>query len=494
MEVSSSAKVGMVAVLALILFALVFTQIGGGGNERGDEYIVTFQNVGGLQTKAPILLAGVKVGIVKRLELNNEDSRVKVTMLVTRPGVTLYRNRRAEDPSDSFYVYTIAGNLLGDKWLDIRTGRIPPDTPALKSTDPAIQGDPPVSLDDLAREGNEVMAEFRHSVKALNELVADSKFQSDIKETLGNFNEISKNLKGASSGAKDLVAQLKGRVERLGNSVEMVVTHVDQTVQSFQSDARAVGADLRGFTSSLRGVVGKNESHLNGIVKTLHETSISLNRTVKAFEELAQNKELKDDVLAAMSNLKKTSEEVQGIASDIRSVTADPEVQSDLRDTIQNAKEASESAKKVVGKAEGLVNGATSGKFVNVYADNEWNTKNGHPAANLNVFLLPDAPFGAKIGVDSVGQENLVNVQAMKNWENFRLRGGVVRSQLGLGADARLFNKRFELSLDAYNTRKVEVDVTGKVLFPGDFYLLGGYRNVTDGRAGYPIIGAGKRF
>ena len=494
MEVSSSAKVGMVAVLALILFALVFTQIGGSGNERGDEYVVTFQNVGGLQTKAPILLAGVKIGIIKRLELNNEDSRVKVTMLVTRPGVTLYRNRRAEDPADSFYIYTIAGNLLGDKWLDIRTGRIPPDTPPLKSTDPAIQGDPPVSLDDLAREGNEVMAEFRHSVKALNELVADSKFQSDIKETLGNFTEISKNLKGASTGAKNLVAQLQGRVERLGNSVEMVVTHVDQTVQSFQNDARAVGSDLRGFTSSLRGVVSKNEGHLNGIVKTLHETSISLNRTIKALEELAKNKDLKDDVLAAVSNLKKTSEEVQGIASDIRSVTADPEVQGDLRDTIQNAKEASDSAKKVMGKADKVVNGVTGGKIANVYIDNEWNTNTGHPATNMNVFLLPDAPFGAKLGVDSLGQENLVNLQGSKNWENFRVRGGVVRSQFGLGADARLFNKRFELSLDAYNTRKVEVDVTGKVLFPGDFYLLGGYRNVTDGRVGYPIIGAGKRF
>ena len=494
MEISSSAKVGMVAVLALILFALVFTQIGGGGNEHGTEFVVTFQNVGGLQKKAPVLLAGVKVGVVKELELDSVDSRVKVHMLITREGVSLYRNRRAEDPSDSYYVYTIAGNLLGDKWLDIRTGRIPPETPPLKPKDPEIQGDPPVSLDDLAREGNEVMAEFRHSVKALNELVADAKFQSDIKETLGNFNEISKNLKGASAGAKNLVGTLQGRVERLGHSVEMVVTHVDQTVTSFQSDARAVGSDLRGFSSSLRGVISRNEGHLNGIVKTLHETSICLNRTIKSLEELAENKDLKSDVLAAVSNLKKTSEEVQGIASDVRSITADPEVQGDLRDTIQNAKEASENANKVMKKAQGVVNGATGGKLFSAYIDNEWNTRNGHSATNLNAFLLPSAPFGAKLGVDSLGDQNLFNLQACKNWDSFRLRGGVVRSQFGLGVDAALFNKNFELSLDAYNTHKVEVDVTGKVLFPGDFYLLGGYRNLTDNRLGYPIIGAGKRF
>jgi ABC-type transporter Mla subunit MlaD len=494
MEMSAAAKVGMVAVMALILFALVVTQIGGVGNERGDEYVVSFQNVGGLQQKAPVLLAGVKVGFVKKLELNSEDSRVKVTMLITKRGTNLYRNRRAEDPSDSYYVYTIAGNLLGDKWLDIRTGRIPTETKALKPNDPAIQGDPPVSLDDLAREGNEVMAEFRHSVKALNDLVADQKFQGDIKETLGNFTEISRNLKGASGDAKTLVASLQGRVERLGNAVELVVTHVDGTVAAFQADAKVVGSDLRGFSSGLKGIVNKNQGQLNGIVTTLHETSISLNKTIKALETLAQNKDLKDDVLAAVNNLKKTSEEVQGIASDIRSVTADPEVQGDLKDTIQNAKEATDGAKKVLKKADNVVNGVTGGKLFNAYLDNEWNTNTGRPATNFNAFILPENTFGAKLGVDSLGADNLINLQATRNWENFRLRGGVVRSQFGLGADAKLFDKKFELSLDAYNTRKVEVDVTGKVLLPGDFYLLGGYRNVTDSRQGYPILGAGKRF
>lgn len=493
MEMSSAAKVGMVAVIALILFGLVVTQLGGISEERGQEYIVSFQNVGGLQNKAPVLLAGVKVGLVKKMELSSEDSRVKVTMLITRPGVVLYRNRHSDDPKDNFYVYTVAGNLLGDKWVDIRTGRIPPDTPALKPNDEAIVGEPPVSLDDLAREGNAVMAEFRHSVTALNELVADKKFQDDIRETMGNFNEISRNLKGASGDARVLVASLNGRVERLGNAVELVVAHVDDTVASFQSDARAVGADLRGFSSGLRGVVANNQGNIKTIVSTLKDTAVSLNRTVKALDALANNKDLSGDVVAAVNNLKRTTEEVQGIASDIRSVTSDPEVQGDLRDTIQNAKEATDGAKKVMKSVEGITSGVTGGKLANVYLDNEWNTNTGHPATNINAFFLPDGPFGAKVGVDSLGQQNLVNLQGMKNWDNFRVRGGVVRSQFGVGADARLFDKKFELSVDAYNTRKVEVDVYGKVLFPGDFYLLGGYRSVNSNQ-GYPIIGAGKRF
>ncbi len=307
MEMSSAAKVGMVAVIALILFGLVVTQLGGISEERGKEFQISFQNVGGLQTKAPVLLAGVKVGLVKKMELSSEDSRVRVTMLITRDGVNLYRSRRPDDPKDSFYVYTVAGNLLGDKWVDIRTGRIPADTKPLDPKGEPIVGEPPVSLDDLAREGNAVMAEFRQSVTALNELVADKKFQNDIRETMGNFTEISRNLKGASTDARGLVHSLNGRVERLGNAIELVVAHVDQTVTGFQSDAQAVGADLKGFSGGLRSVVVKNQGNINTIVTTLKETAQSLNRTMKTLETLANNKDLKDDVLATVNNLKKTT-------------------------------------------------------------------------------------------------------------------------------------------------------------------------------------------
>lgn len=493
MEMSPAAKVGMVAVIALILFGLVVTQIGGIANERGQEYVVTFQNVGGLATKAPVLLAGVKVGTVSKMELNSEDSRVQVTMLITREGVNLYRSRRPDDPPGSYYVYTVAGNLLGDKWLDIRTGRIPPDTPPVKPEGEPILGEPPVSLDDLAREGNAVMGEFRESVTALNELVADKKFQSDIRETMGNFTQISRNLNGATSDARLLVASLNGRVQRLGGALEGVIAHVDETMQGFAADARIVGSDLRQFSGGLRGAVTRNQGNIDQVVGTLRETAVTLNRTMRSLEQLAGNKEIREDVIAAVDNLRRTSEEVQGIASDIRSVTADPEVQGDLRDTIQNAKEATEEAKGLLGRFRGLGSGFGTGGLFNAYIDNEWNTRNGRPAFNANVFLLPNSKYGAKVGVDSIGIDNLANVQLMRNWENFRVRAGIVRSEIGIGADAKLFNKRVELSTDVYNTSKIDVDMYGKVLFPGDFYLLGGYRSVGQ-QKGYPIIGAGKRF
>lgn len=494
MSVSPAAKVGMVTVTAMILFLFVVTQIGRIGGGGDVEYRIMFESVGGLQERSPVYLAGVRIGYVKSLELvEASNNQVKATIAVTRPDVKLYRSRQSEEPDGTLYVYTITGNLMGDRWIEIKPGPVPADEPPLQAGGQVV-GESPVTLDDLAREGNQVMEEFKESVVALNELVADEKFQQDIKLTMGNFQAISGNLKEVSEDAKVMVSGLNERVNRLGNSLESVVAHVDSTVLSFQSDARLVGSNLRGFSTDVRQLVNSNRGNLDTIVTNLRETSISLKKAMKVVEELAEDEGVRDDVLVAVKNLKKTSEEVQGIAADIRSLTSDPELQGDLRETVVNAREASASAKRVMGTVEGISSDVKQGKMVGGEIEQQWNTDTGEAHTNVNAFLFPEGKYGAKFGVDSLGNENLWNLQAMRNWDKWRLRGGMIRSQFGLGADARLFKKKLELSVDAYNTSDPQVDVLGKFLFKGDFFIQGGVRNATRDSKRFPVIGAGKRF
>jgi ABC-type transporter Mla subunit MlaD len=499
MELNPAAKVGIVTVVAALLFLLSISQIGRFGRQEGEEYRILFESVGGLQERSPVYLAGVPIGYVKNLELA-ENNKVQATVKVTRTDVDLYRARDPEtDATGTYYVYTITGNLLGDRWMEIKPGPVEPGEERLANGS-LVVGETPVTLDDLAREGYEVMGELRQSVNALNGLVADEKFQSDIKLTVENFREISGNLKGVSADAKVMVAGLNDRVGRLSDSLETVVTHVDQTVLAFQDDAEVVGEDLKRFSGAANRMVSKNEPHLDTIVMNLRDTSISLKKAMRAVETIADNEQLNEDVIAAVNNLRRTSEEIQGIAADIRSVSADPEVQKDLRETVVNAKQASASAARVMGRVDAISKGVTNGKLLGAEVEQQWNLDRGQASTNVNAYLLPDGPYGAKFGVDSIGQDNLVNIQAMRSWENYRVRAGLVRSQFGLGADARLFNKKFELNLDAYDTSDPQVDLLGKYVFGKEFYIQGGYRNLFNNKNGsqsdkaFPVIGAGKRF
>ncbi len=501
MELNAAAKVGIVTVVACLLFLLSVSQIGNFGSSDQAEYRILFESVGGLQERAPVHLAGVPIGYVKKLELG-DNNKVQATIQITRDGVRLYRARETEtDPPGSYYVYTVTGNLMGDKWIEIKPGPVEPNEEVLAKGS-QVRGEAPVSIDDLAREGSAVMAEFRESVNALNALVADEKFQGDIKLTLENFRDISGNLKGVSSDAKKIVGGLNDRVNRLSDSLETVVTHVDETVIAFQDNANAVGQDLRSFSGNANRLLVKNEAHVDTIVMNLRDTSVALKKAMRSVEALAENEALNEDVVEAVNNLRRTSEEIQGIASDIRSISADPEIQQDLRETVVNAKQASASASRVMGKVESLGKGISKTKYVGLEVDQQWNLHNGDAHTNLNAYLLPNGAVGAKLGVDSLGNQNLVNLQAMKNWENFRLRAGIIRSEFGLGADARLFNKNLELNLDAYDTSDPQVDILGKFMFKNDFYITGGFRNVFSNRRddfpgeekAYPVIGAGKRF
>lgn len=500
MELNAAAKVGIVTVVAGLLFLLSISQIGRFGRQDGNEYRVLFESVGGLQERSPVYLAGVPIGYVSKLELA-ENNKVQASIKITRDDVELYPNRDPETHAPgTYYVYTITGNLLGDRWMEIKPGPVDPGTEPLANGQRVI-GETPVTLDDLAREGYEVMGQLRQSVDALNGLVADEKFQSDIKLTVENFREISGNLKGVSSDAKIMVAGLNDRVTRLSDSLETVVTHVDQTVLAFQDDAQVVGDDLRQFSNSANRMLKENEPHLDTIVMNLRDTSSSLKKAMRAVETLADNEQLNEDVIEAVDNLRRTSEEIQGIASDIRSISSDPEVQKDLRETLTNAKQASASASRVMSRVESISNGVSGGKLLGLEAEQQWELDRGQASTNVNAYLLPEGPYGAKVGVDSIGQDNLVNLQAMKSWEKFRLRAGVVRSQFGLGADARLFNKKLELNLDAYDTSDPQVDLLAKYIFGKGFYVQGGYRNIFNNDAhngrpadAYPVIGAGKRF
>ncbi|MFA5506283.1 MAG: MlaD family protein [Vulcanimicrobiota bacterium] len=500
MELNAAAKVGIVTVVAGLLFLLSISQIGRFGQQDGNEYRILYESVGGLQERSPVYLAGVPIGYVKNLELA-ENNKVQCTIKITREDVALYPARDPEtDLPGTYYAYTITGNLLGDRWMEIKPGPVEPGTDPLANGQ-RVLGEAPVTLDDLAREGYEVMGQLRQSVDALNGLVADEKFQSDIKLTVENFREISGNLKGVSSDARIMVAGLNDRVVRLSDSLETVVTHVDQTVLAFQDDAQLVGEDLRTFSNTANRVLRENEPHLETIVMNLRDTSSSLKKAMRAVETLADNEQLNEDVLEAVSNLRRTSEEIQGIAADIRSISADPEVQKDLRETLTNAKQASASAARVMGKVESISDGVAGGKLFGLEAEQQWELDRGQASTNVNAYLLPEGPYGVKLGVDSLGHDNLVNLQAMKNWEKFRLRAGVVRSQFGLGADARLFNKKLELNLDAYDTSDPQVDLLAKYIFSKGFYVQGGYRNIFNNDAhnsrpakAYPVIGAGKRF
>lgn len=71
----------LAGIAALIMLTTKVGNLGGGGSVE-DAYAVTakFDNIGGLNIKAPVTLAGVRVGRVTDIEVDREDHVAVVTM------------------------------------------------------------------------------------------------------------------------------------------------------------------------------------------------------------------------------------------------------------------------------------------------------------------------------------------------------------------------------------------------------------------------------
>jgi phospholipid/cholesterol/gamma-HCH transport system substrate-binding protein len=90
----------------------------------GETYrlIAEFDNIGGLKVRAPVKSAGVVVGRVEGIALDNQTLRARVTMRI---------DKRYEFPKDSS-VSILTSGLLGDQYVGMDGGG---DTEMLKDGD-----------------------------------------------------------------------------------------------------------------------------------------------------------------------------------------------------------------------------------------------------------------------------------------------------------------------------------------------------------------------
>lgn len=105
--------VGLFVAAGLAAVAFLSLQIGGLAykGDGGFELIASFDEIGGLRARAPVAIAGVTVGQVTRIELD-DALRARVTLDI-EPGLEL--------PIDSSAAIRTSG-VLGDQFIALEAG------------------------------------------------------------------------------------------------------------------------------------------------------------------------------------------------------------------------------------------------------------------------------------------------------------------------------------------------------------------------------------
>ncbi len=263
-------KVGLFVLLGMIITGVGVLKLSDIRFEKRYHIYFIFEDVGSLREKSLVKIAGVEVGRVGQISLENGKAKIRADIANNVP---IYANAKVK--------VKLTG-IIGTQFLDLRPGTN--DAPTLKDGD-VLYGDASVSLDML--------------IQKLTELIdgKDGKpgVGDDLRATFGNLRNISNSLNAALGLQKTEL-------------VEMV-----QNMHQFTGDLAGMGQDLHDVTSSRKEDIKLAIENLKKILERVDLIMAQVQRGEGAVGRLISDKEMGDEVKKTVSNLKQTSESAKDV-------------------------------------------------------------------------------------------------------------------------------------------------------------------------------------
>ncbi len=180
-------KVGsfvLMAVLALTFFIISISDLS--VFEKGRHIQVVFGFASGLREAAPVRLAGVEVGLVKKLQVfvdGNDGGKTRVRVTAWIKGDTAI-------PVDSNVTINQLG-ILGEKYLEIIPGS---STDVIKDNG-LITGHDPVAIEKITEKMDSLMTKLELTVDNINNDILTDKNKKSLEDALEGFGSLGTDLK-----------------------------------------------------------------------------------------------------------------------------------------------------------------------------------------------------------------------------------------------------------------------------------------------------------
>ena len=303
-DVSTELKVGLFAIFVAAILIFMTFKVGGLDwmKKEGELFHIRFLNVAGLDEKTRVKVAGVDAGIIEKIELR--DGAADLTVRISKD-IPLY-----SDASASIK----ASGLLGDKYLEIRTGS---RGPQLKSGDTIANVLETVDIDDMVRKLTRVSENISRLAESLNESFGTEEAKRSLRETILNLGAISENLNQTITANDQKMRIVLENVDNLTTSLNDFVernneplTETVDNLKDFSARLRSEGPDLisnlNKATNDLRAMVEENRPIIKSTVESLGDITEKVSKGEGSLGKLVHDERLYDSVAKAAEGVEKT--------------------------------------------------------------------------------------------------------------------------------------------------------------------------------------------
>jgi virulence factor Mce-like protein len=381
-------KIGIFITIGLLIVATFIFVVGDLGvlfRKPGYSIFVSYDTVTGLEKRAVVRMAGVKVGYVKDIQLKGRKAEVELTI---NYGVSI--------PVGSEATMASIG-LLGEKHIEI----LPSDEEEFVKAGEVLSGVPPVSFDQMGTTLLAIGDEFKGIAQIISEMIGGEESRNNFRDTLENLAMFSEELNTFLSTNKEDVRKglqsSQQAVQTFEQSVEQVSTNLDELISILKKAVEESRQDIKINMESIKELIKNIEKSL----KLLNESLEKINKGEGTLGKLIHQPDLYERAEEAMDNLESVINPISEL--------------------------------KVLG-----------GLCGDYYPDSDMLKG----AFTLEIWPESDTLILTQIVYDPWTEKLLFSAQGGLRWGNFSPRIGILESTIGAGIDYYTLNDRLRFSLE----------------------------------------------
>ncbi len=461
--ISKEAKVGMFVLVGILILAYFTLKVGKiEVTEKGYIIYAVFDTVSGLDEKSVVKMAGVPIGNVVSIQLENGKAKVRMSI-----------KEDVDIPADSTISLASEG-LLGEKYIEIIPGEekeefIQPESVLSKST-------PGANFDEFVRKIT-IMAD---DIKKVTESLAEALGEEEGKESL---KEIVVNLRDSTRVFRDLMDANEKKIGRILDNLDRLSADLGEVSGESKQDMKTLIANLREFSDTLKErtpeIASKIESTMNQV-----EGFVSENR-----EDI---KEAIENIKSASARLDSTLEKIESGEGTIGKLVTDEKAYEDFSsamDGINRQIKKYETLQTYLGYR--LEYQEQSSDFKQYASLKIQPTVDKYylfgivddPVGNVETTrtIVTQTPPGTTVETEKVEVDDDLKFNALisKQFGDFSFRGGLMESTGGFGLSYFSLSDRLVFNLDFFDLTRDNNDphlkFYGNYSIFRNFFLTAGY-------------------
>ncbi len=300
-ERSIEVKVGALILVSIGILAAFVLLMGGLSFEKTYTLYVDFDNPGGLQTGAPVRVAGVKVGKVQELQFlgGKIDPRTNRRVLI-RAKISVEQRVKDSIHEDADFYVTTQG-VLGEQFLAIDPGS-PQKTVLAEGA--IVKGIDPPRLDLFLAKAYELLDTTINGIRNNRELISD---------IATNTAGLLKGLNGVLTDNKERINRTASNIEALSAEAKLLTEHARTNYVDNPKMLRTVD-NVDKITTDIQKDSGP-------MMKDAREALANMNRAsavIGGTEEQQKLRKTLEDMAQLASRANATAADAQSIVSHIK--------------------------------------------------------------------------------------------------------------------------------------------------------------------------------